>query len=107
MADYATLLRDHVTLKIRSLDRIFLQGYVPQLQTVGLVCRFLRWQRNFRIPSSAAFGKIGQQYLKAIDRFAEQQKIPWVEFKKGQDKEKLALPYLAAAAQAGRGNLRV
>jgi hypothetical protein len=26
MADYATLLRDHVTLKCRSLDRIFLQA---------------------------------------------------------------------------------
>ena len=31
MADYSTLLRDHVTLKCRSLDRIFLQGYVPKL----------------------------------------------------------------------------
>jgi hypothetical protein len=76
MTDYATLLRDHVTLKIRSIDRIFLQGYVPNLQTVGLVCRFLRWQRNFRIPSSAAFGKIGEQYSNAIDRFAAQRKVP-------------------------------
>ena len=32
MADYATLLRDRVTLKCRSLDRIFLQAYVPQLR---------------------------------------------------------------------------
>ena len=37
MADYATLLRDHVTLKCRSLDRIFLQAYVPKLQSVGQV----------------------------------------------------------------------
>lgn len=62
MADYSTLLGDHVTLKCRSLDRIFLQGYVPKLQTVGQVCTFLRWQRGFRIPSSAAFGQIGEQY---------------------------------------------
>ena len=60
MTDYATLLRDYVTLKVRSIDRIFLQAHVPNLQTVGLVCRFLRWQRNFRIPSSAAFGRIGE-----------------------------------------------
>ena len=102
MTDYATLLRDHVTLKVRSIDRIFLQAYVPNLQTVGQVCRFLRWQRNFPIPSSAAFGQIGKQYLKAIDRFAEQHKIPRVQFKKGQDKEKLARPYLEAAAREGR-----
>ena len=46
MADYATLLREHVTLTCRSVDRIFLQAYVPKLQTVGWVCQFLRWQRQ-------------------------------------------------------------
>ena len=59
MTAYATLLRDHVTLTCRSIDRIFLQAYVPKLQTVGWVCQILRWQRGFPIPSSAAFGKIG------------------------------------------------
>ena len=47
MADYATLLRDHTTLSCRSVDRFFLQGYVPKLQSVGQVCRFLGWQRRF------------------------------------------------------------
>ena len=60
MADYSTLLRDHVTLTCRSVDRIFLQAYVPKLQSVGWVCQFLRWQRGYPIPSSSAFGKIGQ-----------------------------------------------
>jgi hypothetical protein len=32
---------------------------VPKLQSVGLVCPFLRWQRRGPIPSSAASGKIG------------------------------------------------
>jgi len=41
MADYATLLRDHVTLTCRSVDRIFLQAYIPKLQCVGGVCQFL------------------------------------------------------------------
>ena len=54
MADYATLLRDHVTLTCRSVDRIFLQAYVPKLQSVGGVCQFLYWQKGFGIPSSAA-----------------------------------------------------
>jgi hypothetical protein len=31
MTDYSTLLRDHVTLTCRSIDRIFLQAYVPKL----------------------------------------------------------------------------
>ena len=99
MTSYATLLRDHVTLKCRCIDRIFLQAYVPKLQTVGHVCRFLRWQREFKIPSSAAFGKIGDVYVRAIHQFAERHKIPVVHFKKGQDKEKTARPYLDVAAQ--------
>jgi hypothetical protein len=33
---------------------------VPKLQTVGWVYQFLRWQRGVVIPSSAAFGKIGE-----------------------------------------------
>jgi hypothetical protein len=102
MADYATLLRDHVTLQCRSIDRIFLQAYVPKLQSVGQVCTFLRWQRKFKIPSSAAFGQIGDAYVKAIHRFAEQHQIPVVEFKKGQKKEEVAQPYLDAAAREGK-----
>ena len=94
MADYATLLRDHVTLQYRSIDRIFLQAYVPKLQSVGWVCTFLRSQRKFKIPSSAAFGQIGTAYVKAIYQFAEQHQIPVVKFEKGQKKEEVAQPYL-------------
>jgi hypothetical protein len=102
MADYATLLRDHVTLKCRCIDRLFLQAYVPKLQSVGQVCTFLRWQRKFKIPSSAAFGKIGDGYVKAIHSFAEKENIPVVQFKKGENKEEKARPYLEAAAREGK-----
>lgn len=101
MADYSTLLQDHVTLTCRSFDRIFLQAYVPKLQAVGQVCKFLRWERGFRIPSSAAFGKIGDAYVKAIHQFAKAHKIPVVRFEKGQNKEAMARPLLEAAAREG------
>jgi hypothetical protein len=99
--DYATLLRDHVTLKVRSIDRIFLQGYVPKLQSVGQVCTFLRWQRGFHIPSSAAFGKIGEQYVKDIQRFAEGHRVPLIHFEKGESKEERVRPLLQQAAKDG------
>jgi len=101
MADYATLLRDHTTLTCRSVDRFFLQGYVPKFQSVGQVCRFLRWRRRFPIPSSAAFGKIGDAYVKDVHRFAEANVIPVVHFKKGESKEATARPLIDAAASAG------
>lgn len=33
MTNIHTLLEGHVTLKCECIDRIFLNGYVPQLQT--------------------------------------------------------------------------
>jgi hypothetical protein len=102
MTDYSSLLREHVTLKCRCLDRIFLQAYVPNLQTVGLVCRFLRWQKGFKIPSSAIFGKIGDGYVRAIHRYAKKHNIPVIRFEKGQNKEQIARPYIEAAAREGK-----
>jgi hypothetical protein len=59
MTDYATPLRDHSTLSCRSVDRIFLQGYVPGLQTPGLVARFLP-HRGFPLPARADQPKPGR-----------------------------------------------
>ncbi len=106
MTDYATLLRDHVTLKVRSIDRIFLQAYVPKLQSVGQVCTFLRWQKGFPIPSSAAFGRIVEAYVKAVEAFAKRNGTPIVHFKKGEDKEERVRPLLdEAARQGGEGQV--
>ena len=101
MTDYATLLRDHITLTCRSVDRIFLQGYVPKLQSVGWVCRFLRWQRGYEIPSSAAFGKIGDAYVAEIHRWARVNGVPVRRFAKGENKEAIARPLLAVAEREG------
>src|SRR6516162_7146844 len=68
MTDYGTLLRDHVTLRCQSIDRIFLQAYVPRLQAVGDVCTFLRWQRKYPIPSSAAFVQFEIADTRVFDR---------------------------------------
>ena len=35
MATISSLLADHVTLQVRSVDRLFLKGYVPNLMTEG------------------------------------------------------------------------
>jgi hypothetical protein len=101
VADYATLLRDHVTLTCRSIDRIFLQAYVPKLQTVGWVCSFLRWQRGFAIPPSAAFGKIGEAYVVEVHRWAKAHGVPVRRFARGEDKEAVARPLIEAAEREG------
>jgi len=100
VADYATLLRDHTTLTCRSVDRIFLQAYVPTLQSPGLVARFLL-QRGYPIPSSAALGEIGEKYVAEVQRWAKAEGVAVRYFKKGEKKEAIALPLLEAAAKEG------
>jgi hypothetical protein len=101
MADYSSLLREHVTLTCRSVDRIFLQAYVPKLQTVGWVCQFLRWQRGYEIPSSAALGKIGDGYVAEVHRWAKVHGVPVRRFAKGENKEAIARPLIEAAEREG------
>jgi hypothetical protein len=101
MADYATLLRYHVTLTCRSVDRIFLQAYVPKLPCVGGVCQFLHWQKGFGIPSSAAFGKIGDAYVAEVHRWAAANGIAVRRFVKGENKEQIARTLIEAAEREG------
>ena len=101
MTDYATLLRERTTLACRCIDRIFLQAYVPKLQSVGQVCNFLHHQKGFPIPSSAAFDRIGEAYVKDIHRYAEAQGVPVVHFERSDKKEEIARPLIEAAAREG------
>ena len=94
-----------MTLTCRSIDRLFLQAYVPKLQTVEQVCRFLIQQRGFKIPSWAAFGQIGQAYVAAIHRWAEAEGIPIRYFANGDDKEAIAEAPRAAAGAGGDGKV--
>ena len=72
-----------MTLTLPVGGRIFLQAYVPKLQSVGGVCQFLQWQKGFGIPSSAAFGKIGDAYVAEVYRWAKANAIPVRRFAKG------------------------
>lgn len=101
MATIASLLRDHVTLRVCSVDRLFLQAYVPKLMTSFQVVRFLL-DRGFPIPSPALLGKIGRAYVAAVDRFAERNGIPVLRFAKGESKEQIARHYFRAAERESR-----
>jgi hypothetical protein len=101
VATIASLLREHVTLQVRSVDRLFLQAYVPRLMTAHQVVRFLL-DRGFNIPSPALLAKQGRAYVQAIERFAEDNVIPVVRFARGESKEEVARRYLRDAERAGR-----
>jgi len=101
VATIRSLLRDHVTLHVRSVDRLFLHAYQPRLMSEGQVIRFLL-DRGFPIPSPAILGRIGRAYAEALQRYASEHAIPLVRFAKGECKEDVARPYFEAAEREGR-----
>lgn len=97
----SSLLSDRVEFRLSCVDRIFIQGYIPTLQSEGLVVRFMLDQGN-TIPSPKVFGRIHDRLVAAIDRFVAANTLEVLRFKKGQSKEESARPYLEAAKAAGR-----
>jgi hypothetical protein len=49
----AEVLRDHVVLEVEAIDRMYLNVYVPHLQSVGAVVGYLRVHRGQRFASTA------------------------------------------------------
>jgi hypothetical protein len=95
------VLDGHVGLDVECMDRIYLNGYVPNLQVGGQVVSFMTAHLGYPIPSPAIMEKMGTAFRKAVDRFAGANKIPVVQFGKDDRKIEVMRPYLAA--QAGTG----
>ena len=57
-----TIIRDHVSLSSTCLDRLYINGYVPTLQTSGQLCYFLREHLGNPIPSPALFKRMGERF---------------------------------------------
>ena len=92
------VLEGHVTLDIECLDRIYLNAYVPILQTSAQVVAFLSGHLGFPFPSPVLFRQLGDRFRRSVASFAEANDIPWVRFGKDQAKLEVMAPYLRKAA---------
>ncbi len=90
-----SIIKDHVTLTVRCLDRIYLQGYMPKLQTSGGLCYFLRDHLGHPIPSPALFRPMHDRFVNAIKAYAMEHAVPLVPFEPRQDKDALVATYRA------------
>jgi hypothetical protein len=99
------VLNGHVVLDVECLDRIYLNGYVPNLQVGGQVVSFMTAHLGYPIPSPAIMEKIGTAFRRAVDRFAADNKVPVVRFGKGDRKIEVMRPYLARQARTGRSEV--
>ena len=99
------VLDGRVALDLECLDRIYLNGWLNNLQVGGQVVSFLTAHLGYPIPSPAIFDKIGTAFRRAVTRFAEQDHIPVVRFTKADRKIDRMRPYLAAQAKTGRSGV--
>src|SRR5437667_1139461 len=89
------MLDGHVALDIECLDRIYLNAYVPILQTSAQVVAFLSGHLGFPFPSPALFRQLGVRFRRAVASFAEANGIAWVRFGEGEAKLVVMAPHLA------------
>ena len=99
------LLDGHAVLDIECLDRVYLNAYVPILQSSGQVVAFMTQHLGMPIPSPALMEKIGIKFRRAVESFAASNGIPWVKFGKDDRKIDVMQPHLAAQAATGRSGV--
>jgi hypothetical protein len=91
----AEILDHHVTFELEAIDRMYLNAYVPSLQTGGGFAYFLKTQLGVRVPSTMMIAPMSARFVAAMERFAETEGVDLVTFKKGQRKDDVAQEYLA------------
>jgi len=95
------ILDGHVGLDLECFDRIYLNGWVPNLQVPGQVVSFLTGHLGFPIPSPAVLERIGLGFRRAVTEFAAAGGIPVIRFAKGERKLEVMRPYLDRLGSPG------
>src|SRR5437660_9351709 len=98
------VLDGHVALDLQCLDRLYLHGYLAQLQVGGQVIQFLS-HRGYPVPSPACLQQIGDAFRRRVASFAEANHIPVVTLKAADRNIEVMRPYLDAAAASGRSQV--
>src|SRR6516165_8864638 len=91
----AEVLREHVTLELECVDRLYLNVYQPELQRERNVYCYLRARHGAGAVSSRYFQGMTQAFVRGIEAFAKRAQVPLVTFEKDTRKEELAAAYRA------------
>ena len=94
------IIREHVTLEVESLDRMYLNVYQPQLQRDLGVVGFFRFHRGQPFASASLMADMTRTFVANLESFAKSRQIPVITFQKGQRKDDIAKRYHAEFSQA-------
>jgi hypothetical protein len=98
----ADVLAEHTVFEVESIDRMYLNAYVPGLQFAAGLVGYVHRQLGLPIASTAPLAKITDAFGAAVHRFAADQGVPWVDFARGQRKDDVMHEQLAVFEAAGR-----
>jgi hypothetical protein len=90
----AEILRDHVRLSVEGIDRMYLNVYVPQLQSEQGVVRFFKYHRGQPLPSAALMSPLSRGFVAQLERFVARHDIPVIRFRKGERKDAVMAEHL-------------
>ena len=94
----AEIIKNHVVLEVEGIDRMYLNGYVPGLQTEGGLVHFVHKHLGFPIASTAVISPLSKAFVHAIEVFAKELQIDLITFDKNQRKDEVTQEYLARSA---------
>ena len=92
MVTAGEILDGHVALDIECLDRVYLNAYVPILQSSGQVVAFMTQYTGPSDPLTGAAGEDQPAVPRPVASFAEANDIPWVKFAKDDRKADVMAP---------------
>lgn len=88
------ILKDHVTLEVEAIDRMYLNVYVPRLQREIGVVSFFRYHRGHTFASSALMEPISKSFIARVEKFVKDNRLPLITFQKGERKDDIARDHL-------------
>jgi hypothetical protein len=83
----AQLQHDHVVSELESIDRMYLNAYVPQLTSEAGIAAFCRGYLGHRFASTKQAVDMTKTFIKSIDAFIQREGLELVHFRKGQRKD--------------------
>src|SRR5260370_18342886 len=98
------VLDGHTALDLECLDRLYLHGYLGQLQVGGQVIQFLN-HRGYPVPSPACLQQIGDAFRRRVASFAAANHIPVVPLKAADRNIEIMKPYLPKSPATGRSQV--
>jgi hypothetical protein len=90
----AAILNDHVKLSVEGIDRMYLNVYVPWLQTELGIVQFFRKHRGQPLPPAALMEPMSRRFVAALEDFVVLHEVPLVQFRKGQRKDQVMAEHL-------------